>query len=211
MRTPVLSRSSLRAFLASATAGALLSLAAPVAAVPINVALNKPVTITGEVGIITCCFEDASTYPPAPLSSLVDGVKLLEGTNWQDGTVWWDERHPGSADNLVEIDLEGLFSISSLSIQADNNDGYRIFVRDGSGLWTLRAEAGTVIGAGMRERAGDFMPFEATAFRIDAIGGDQFYSLSEFQAIGQSIPEPASLLLFAAALAGLGLSRRRKA
>lgn len=208
MRTPVLSRSSLRAFLASATAGALLSLAAPVAAVPINVALNKPVTITGEVGIITTIFPDA---PTAPLSSLVDGVYLPEGTDWQDGTVWWDERHPGSADNLVEIDLEGLFSISSLSIQADNNDGYRIFVRDGSGLWTLRAEAGTVIGAGMRERAGDFMPFEATAFRIDAIGGDQFYSLSEFQAIGQSIPEPASLLLFAAALAGLGLSRRRKA
>ena len=119
-----------------------MSLAAPVAAVPINVTLDKPVTITGDVGIITCCFPDASTFPPAPLSSLVDGVYLTEGTNWQDGTVWWDERHPGSVNNVVEIDLQGLFSISSLSIQADNNDGYRIFVRDGSGVWTLRGMAG---------------------------------------------------------------------
>lgn len=45
----------------------------------------------------------------------------------------------------------------------------------------------------MRERAGGFSPFEAMAFRIDAFGGDEFYALSEFQAVGEAVPEPASV------------------
>ena len=94
-----------------------MSLAAPVAAVPINVTLDKPVTITGDVGVITCCFPDASTFPPAPLSSLVDGVYLTEGTNWQDGTVWWDERHPGSVNNVVEIDGQDLRKVTVASVR----------------------------------------------------------------------------------------------
>lgn len=200
----------LRTLLAAAAAGAV-SLATPAAAAPINAALGKSVTTTGDVGVITCCFPDATTFPPAPLSSLVDGVYRPEGTQWQDGTVWWDERHAGSADNIVEIDLGGLYAISFLSIQADNNDSYGIFVRDRFGVWAGLVTATPFGDAGMRERSGPFIPFEATAFRIDAFGGDGFYSLSEFQAVGESIPEPASLALLALALGMLGLTGRKTA
>lgn len=51
-------------------------------------------------------------------------------------------------------------------------------------------------------------PIMATAFRIDAFGGDEFYSVSEFRAMGE--PVPGSLLLIAAGLAELGFSRRKQ-
>lgn len=193
----------------------LLTLAAPTAAVPINVTQGKTVTATGDIGVISAAglgfgFGNAATFPPAPLSSLVDGTYLAEGTYWQTGTVWWDERHPGSANNIIEIDLNGLFLISFLSIQADNNDAYRIDVRDRFGAWLGLVTASACCGPGMRERAGPFIPFEATAFRIDAFSGDEFYSVSEFRAMGEAVPEPGSLLLIAAGLAGLGFSRRKQ-
>jgi hypothetical protein len=125
---------------------ALIGLAAPAAAVPFNVTQGKAVTATGDIGVISGAgigqgFGDATAFPPAPLSSLVDGIYRPEGTYWQDGTVWWDEQHPGSANNIVEIDLGGLYSISFLSIQADNNDSYGIFVRDRFGVWSGLATA----------------------------------------------------------------------
>lgn len=196
--------------------GALL--APPAAAVPINVTEGKVVTATGAIGVISVAglgagWGDSTAFPPAPLSSLADGIYRPEGTYWQDGTVWWDERNAGSANNIIEIDLNGLFLISFLSIQADNNDTYRISVRDQFGVWSIFVDATVFGGAGMRERAGPFAPFEATGFRIDALGGDEYYSLSEFRAMGEAVSqvsEPTSLALLGVGLMGLAALRRRR-
>ena len=190
----------------------LIALAASAAAMPINVAQGKAVSITGDVGVITAgsIWPGSAVHPPASLSSLVDGLYVPEGTEWQTGTVWWDEGHPGSFNNVIEIDLNGSFLVSYLSIQADNNDKYGIFVRDGLGVWSGFATVRVFGSSGMRERAGGFSPFLATAFRIDAFGGDGLYSLSEFRAMGEPVPEPGSIFLLGTGALGLIARRRRK-
>ena len=107
---------------------------------------------------------------------------LPENTSWQDGTVWWDERYPASANNIIEIDLLGLYAISQFTLQADNNDAYGISILDRFGTWIYLGYFPPIIpGFGMTTRSATF-PLEASAFRIDAFGGDQFYAVSEFQA-----------------------------
>ena len=181
-------------------------LAVPAEASPHNVALGKTVTTSGVVGVMTCC--DWPAGPLAPLSSITDGVFLPEGSIWQTNTVWWDERHTPSANNIVEIDLLGNFTINFVYIQADNNENYDIYFRDWGGIWHGLASALPAGGAGMRTRFGPVGTHQVSAFRIDARGGDGYYSLSEFQA--NSVPEPGVLALIGLGVAG-AIRRRVRA
>ena len=81
-------------------------------------------------------------------------------------------------------------------IQADNNDLYYIDYRDFGGVWHNWVAANAIGGFGLETRAGyGFSPIHATAFRINAEAGDGFYAVSEFQVVGDPVPEPATLTL----------------
>lgn len=189
------------------TAAALLTVAA-LSHASTNVALGAAVSISGPD------FGNSGSWggsSPAPLSSVVDGVYLPNGTQWNTGTVFWSGAY--DADS-VTITLAGTASVSSLTLQADNNDDYLVRYLDTADTWhsltTISPHRSWGMDMGYATLSS---PVLAKAFSISAVGGDGYYSVSEFQANGvMAVPEPET---YAMLLAGLGVmgavARRRKA
>jgi len=196
----------------------LLAAAAPLASAA-NVATGATVSTDG-----TGLFQPDGTWgtgSPAPLSSVVDGVLVADGQQWNLGTVFWI----GDA-NSVTLTLAGAASVSSIWLQGDNNDAYAISYEDLAGHWiglgsvsphgsvdpAYNGGAGVYWGMGV----GRFTlssPVDALALRITATG-DAYYAVSEIQANGQflpAVPEPTSALLMLAGLGALGAAARRRA
>ena len=111
--------------------GLLASFVPLIASADVNVALNKPVSLVGAFGALRPGSR-FGTLPLAPAASLTDGVFLPEGRQWQTGTVWWDVNVAGGANDHIKIDLQGLFTVTSVNLQCDNNDRYRI--------WSINAD-----------------------------------------------------------------------
>lgn len=183
-----------------------------------NVALDKPVTLNGTFGVIRSpsSWPDASVHPVAAGSTITDGVFVGNGTEWQTGTVWWDATMPGSTSNSIDIDLQGEYQITGVTIEADNNDNYEVEYHNlATNAWQPWVYADAYATNGMLTRAGSVGPIVTDAFRIYGFNGDGYYSVSEFQAEGTAVPLPATLpaglLLILGAIAVPVVLRRRAA
>jgi hypothetical protein len=185
-------------------AAAALALCAGAAGASTNVALGGSVSLSGT---------DYWNSPgwgagaPAALSSLTDGAFLPNGTQWNLGTVFWTGAY--GADT-VYITLNQTSVVTSISLQADNNDDYGIAYFDAGGI---RHELLTISpnrSWGMDMGGASFAPITATAFAIYAVGGDGYNSVSEFQAFGAPVPEPDTYALMVAGLAGVAAIARRR-
>jgi len=192
--------------------GPVLLSAASAFAIPFNVTLNKPATLDGIFGVLRPG-SGWDANPVDPPGSIDDGVFRPESTVWNEGSIWWDASVEGSESNTITIDLLGNYAISGIITQADNNDNYMIEYFDPYlGTWQPLGYWPPIGGFGLttRPNADQVTPlpinFTASAVRLSAFGGDDYFSYSEFQAFGVSVPEPSTILLLGA---GLLLVRRR--
>jgi len=175
----------------------------------IDVALGKTVTENGTFGTSPGSW---TYYPPAAGSTLTDGILEPETELWNANSVWWNGSE--NPNNEILIDLGSLFKIDSFTVQADDNDTYRVEYRIGAGSWTTAFDVPTMPSWGLVTRSIDLAtPIYADALRFTATGGDGYYAVSEIEAWGDkalsSVPEPQSLLLLLSGLAALACVRRR--
>jgi hypothetical protein len=180
----------------------LLAAATGAQAISNNVALGKTVMPFGSFGV-----------PWSVIQTVTDGAWLPDGSNWQSAA-WWN----GTASYMT-INLGGQFTITGFSVQADNNDTYRISYLNEAGGGTSAWEVPTRYnygGMSTRPNPGEIWsitPITTTALRFQATGGDNMYSVSELQAYGSAsqVPEPAAIVLAITGLGTLLSVRRRKA
>ena len=172
-----------------------------------NVALNGVVSTTGaDFGNSAgwCC------GAPAALSSVTDGTFLTNGQQWNEGTVFWSG---ALGADTINIDLLHPATVTSLILQADNNDDYQIQYRDTSNAWhdlvVISPNRSWGLDVGNATLA---TPVLANGFRISAAGGDGDYAVAEFQAQGTvvAVPEPETYAMLAAGLALIGVAARRR-
>lgn len=172
-----------------------------------NIALNADVTLHGD--FFTGGWGGTTVVGA---ETITDGVFLPENTQWDIGTVWWDEHGLAQGEEpYITLDLGGLYNIDSFIVQADNNDTYQLeYLDNGSLEWV---DVVSLSGWGMMTRPEIFLPDTITtsALRFFATGGDDYYSVSEIQAFGSTatvVPEPSSMILFGAGLIA-AMARRR--
>lgn len=176
-----------------------------------NVALNGGVTTTGGGFDNWSSLWGSGSY--AGPASVTDGVFVTQWQQWNIGTVFWNGSGGGDSNNYIDIALNHQAVINSITLQADNNDDYLIQYRNGAGPWANLLTISPPRNWGMSTASATLgAPVTADAFRILSVGGDGYYSVSEFQAFGTvvAVPEPETYAMLLAGLGLMGFIARRK-
>jgi hypothetical protein len=194
---------------------ALCSLGLLAAAHATNVVLGSNVTLNGTF------FTDPgpwSTGTNGTPGDLVNGVFQPEGTQWDFNSTWWNGAE--NPDNSIVVDLSCWAKIWCFTIQADDNDNYRIEYWGTDAAWHDAWDVPPPGGWGLITSS-TFLnsPIITDALRITETGGDGYYAVSQIEAKGKflcccpsgSAPDATSTVaLLGGALGLIGLARRFK-
>ncbi len=133
------------------------------------------VTSGATVSLNGTFFDGLGSWTPgtnAAPQDLVNGVFQPEAQQWNFNSVWWNgSTYPA---NSIVLDLNGTFSITGFTVQADNNDVYQIdYLAPGSGVWQTAWTIPTFGTYGLNTRSQVLgSPITATQLRVEAIAGD---------------------------------------
>jgi serine/threonine protein kinase len=180
---------------AAAAPPAAAATAPPAATAPATPPEQLSVTVKSvkyEGSFFTGGWEDGQAMI-VPKESVVDGVFLPAGKRWDQGTVWWDAQD--EQERAIIITLDAVYTISGCIVQADSNDKYELsywdrtvdqwkvaWVTDEAGLWGLRTRPDQ---ADTTKRHNLNPPIRTNMLRLQGVGGDGLYSVSEIQAYGR--------------------------
>ena len=196
---------------------AMLCVSVAAQATVTNVSLGANVTEVGSTFGQSPGWGDGVLAAP---NSVTNGSFQPMGTQWDINTVYWTS----NADYL-QVNLNGTYNVSNIALEADNNDTYQIsYLHNGS--WTTLGDlspslGGTVNSDGTINQTGSVswglglngisQSITTSSFRIQAVGGDNDYGVSQFQAYGSPspVPEPDTYLLMGVGLCALAFARRR--
>lgn len=194
--------------------------------------MKKTLLITVALAFVTCA--QAALLSPVSTtgtgafnhdtSLISNGVTPTEGSGWTNATnVWWNGTAP-----VFTMDFGAIYTIAEVLLSFDNNDSYGVTYSENGSSWsslfTVLISDGEV-GGGMDTMSSelghgeyvsgiDFTAVSAQYIRIQALSGDNNYSIGEFQAYGtmpqQGVPDSGSTALLALGAFGLLATIRRQ-
>ena len=156
--------------------------------------------------------------PWGPGSTASNALSPINGTfepasqQWNKGSFWWDQDPSVNASPVTwEVLLNQSFTFDRFVVQADDNDTYLVEYWDGA-MYQSAFAVPFACCFGLQTRdSGTVSAISTNRFRLTATGGDNYYSLSEFQAFAIAVPEPSTwaLMILGFGLVG-GALRQRK-
>lgn len=193
---------------------AAMTLAAPAAAATNIIPGNWTViSWPGFAGVLRAGSPWGPGSTPSSAVAPASGTFQPTAQQWNKGSFWWDQDASVNASPVTwTIQLNQLYTINQFKVQADDNDSYLLEYWTGS-AWANAFNIAAVGGFGLQTRDSGILgvPITTNRLRFSAVSGDNYYSLGQLAAFGNTaVPEPATWAMLILGFGVIGVTMRRR-